>query len=91
MLICQQEIADTVMWKFTHPIFGFGPDIMENLSSIGYSGKDKSGKHHTIVDYLNSLKIGTFSTVRIRSDNGEFSETFVIAMARKEPLKKKAP
>lgn len=51
---------------------------IENFNSIGYSGKDLSGKKNTYEKYLNSLNKGTFVVLQTKHDGGDFSATYLI-------------
>lgn len=52
---------------------------IENMDSIGYSGKDKAGNKTTFEEYLNSLNKGTFTVKKTKHDTGDFSEEYTVA------------
>ena len=51
---------------------------MEELNTIGYSGKNSNGKRTTREEYLNSLDKGTFKVTQTQFDRGDFRECFHI-------------
>jgi hypothetical protein len=79
---CEQIYVETNLGKFKEPIFNLSKEIMDNISSIGYSGHDLKGVYWvSFINYLNSLNIGVFSSCQIKYDNGDFINIYVIAYA----------
>jgi hypothetical protein len=63
---------------FGHPLHFLSDQEKENLDEIGYSGK-LNGVKTSRSEYLNSLGKGEFSISRTKSDNGDFSEAFIVS------------
>ena len=57
-------------------------DELSNLQSIGYTGKDNTGKKIGYIEYLNSLRPNEmqFNRFQTKWDSGDFSEAFVMAV-----------
>lgn len=62
-----------------HPLYFLSREEQEELDTIGYTGKNSKGERTNRESYLNSLDKGAFAVTRVRSDNGDFSEEFIIA------------
>ena len=61
-----------------HPLSFLTDKEKDNLDEIGYTGKLK-GEKMSRERYLNSLGKGSFSVEMTKSDDGDFTEEFIIA------------
>lgn len=51
---------------------------INELNSIGYSGKNTKGEKISRIEYLNSLNKGEFTIKQLEFDNGTFRERYLI-------------
>ena len=54
---------------------------LNELDSIGYTGKTIQGDRISYQDYLNSLNKGSWNVCKTKFDNGDFSEAYNFAHA----------
>lgn len=51
-------------------------DEVNELNTIGYTGKNSKGEKSSFEDYLNSLNKGEFDVTQTKFDDGSFTEKF---------------
>jgi len=57
---------------------------IEELNTIGYTGKDSAGKRRTREQYLNSLDNGFVYTIQqTKFDNGDYTEAFAVSAQKR--------
>jgi len=78
--IIEKYNINTSMGKvFEHSSLPFLSDSeFEEFNTIGYTGKNNSGKKMNYGEFLNTLNKGEFTVIQTKSDNGDFSERFSI-------------
>ncbi len=69
---------DARSWKELAPFLT--DEQLEEVDSIGYTGKTKDGKETTLLDYLNSLDENSeYDIKQTKYDNGDFTQKYMIA------------
>lgn len=58
-------------------ITGLTKTEIQNLNTIGYSGK-LNGKKTSFEKYLNTLNKGLFRVIQTKFDNGNFREEYIV-------------
>jgi len=53
------------------------------FNTIGYTGKNSKGIKTNFSEYLNSLNKGEFEVQMTKSDNGDFTEKYIIVRVTK--------
>ena len=61
-----------------HPLSFLTDSEKDEFDKIGYSGKDRFGNKNNYTTFLNSLAKGHFSVEKIKFDNGDFCEKYLI-------------
>lgn len=76
---CMGKVAP--MFVNTKPLPFITDEELDELNTIGYTGKNKKGIRTTREVFLNTLGKGRFRVEQTKFDNGDFTEKFTITRA----------
>ncbi|HRV76450.1 MAG: hypothetical protein KDH96_04720 [Candidatus Riesia sp.] len=71
--------VSTALGKVSTGVLPFlSEEELEELNTIGYTGKNSKGVKTNRQQYLNTLNKGVFLVEQTKFDNGDFTEEFLI-------------